>query len=262
MGELIFVGLGLSGPEDLTVRARRALKECDAVFAEFYTSRLMDSSLEELESVLGKEIKVLAREEVEESDEIIDRAERGRVAMITPGDPMAATTHVDIRIRAEERGIDTSLFHGISIFGACASALGLQPYKFGRTVTLPFPEPGYLPDSPYENILENYERGLHTMVLLDIKEPEQRFMTCAQGVEWLMGAEEKMGKGLMSEDRLICAAARVGSPSQLLKAGYPEYIMGVDMGEPLHTLVLPGKLHFMEVRALVRFAGAPEEILG
>ncbi len=261
MGELIFVGLGLSGAGDLTIRARAALTRCDTIFAEFYTSRLLDSSLEELKSALGKEINVLSREGVEESDEIVDRAEHEKVAMITPGDPMAATTHVEIRIRAEERGIPTSLFHGISIFSACASALGLQPYKFGRTVTLPFPEPGYLPTSPYENVLENFERGLHTMVLLDIKGPEQRFMTCAQGVKWLMRAEEKMGEGLMTDSRLLCATARVGSPNQLLRAGYPDDIIGLDMGAPLHTLVLPGQLHFMEARALVRFASAPEEIL-
>ena len=35
----------------------------------------------------------------------------------------------------------------------------------------------------------------------------------------------------------------------------------MDLGEPRHTLVLPGNLHFMEAFALVRFAGAPEEII-
>jgi diphthine synthase len=32
------------------------------------------------------------------------------------------------------------------------------------------------------------------------------------------------------------------------------------MGPPLHTVVVPGKLHFIEAYALVKFAGAPEEI--
>jgi diphthine synthase len=35
----------------------------------------------------------------------------------------------------------------------------------------------------------------------------------------------------------------------------------MDLGEPLHTLVIPGRLHFMEAYALVHLAGAPERIL-
>jgi diphthine synthase len=35
----------------------------------------------------------------------------------------------------------------------------------------------------------------------------------------------------------------------------------MELGGPLHTLVIPGNLHFMEAFALVRFAQAPEEII-
>jgi diphthine synthase len=34
----------------------------------------------------------------------------------------------------------------------------------------------------------------------------------------------------------------------------------MDFGPPLHTLVIPGKLHFMETEALVAFAGLPPEL--
>ena len=34
-----------------------------------------------------------------------------------------------------------------------------------------------------------------------------------------------------------------------------------DFGKPPHTLVFPGKLHFMEAEALVELAGAPREIV-
>ena len=173
---------------------------------------------------------------------------------------MAATTHVDIRLRAIESGIPTSLVHGISIFAACASALGLQPYKFGRTITLPFTEENFMPSSPYENILENCKRGLHSLILLDIRESEGRYMSANEGVRWLLDAEERLGDGLMRDDRLVCAAVRVGSSTERLLAGYPSKIEAADLGPPLHTLVLPGKLHFMEAMALVKLAGAPPEI--
>ena len=139
----------------MSVRALRALRECDEVFAEFYTSRLIDATAEELEEFIGRPVTVLRRAEVEEGDVIIEAARRGRAAFMVAGDPMSATTHVDLRLRAVEEGIETELVHGVSIFTAAAAAFGLQPYKFGRAVTIPFPEPGYLPSSPYENILEN-----------------------------------------------------------------------------------------------------------
>lgn len=261
MGELIFVGLGLGGPRDMSRRAFDTLQEADQIFAEFYTSSLIDCSVADLESEIGRSISVLKRDEVEEENRVIEAAKEGRVAFVTAGDSMAATTHVEMRLRAQEMGITTTLIHGVSIFSAAASALGLQPYKFGRTVTLPFPEPGYFPTSPYDHIKENHDRGLHTLVLLDIRQDEGRYMTSREGVKWLMDAEEMVGKGLIHDSTLVCAAARVGSYTETIAAGYPKEIIAKDLGPPLHCLVLPGKLHFMEAQFLVRFASAPAHIL-
>jgi diphthine synthase len=261
MGELLFVGLGLGGVEDMSVRALNALRQCEVVFGEFYTSRLIDSDLRELEAFIGKEIRKLDRAEVEEGEELLSAAQGGRVAFVTAGDTMAATTHVDVRLRAMEQGIPTRLIHGVSIFSACASALGLQPYKFGRTITLPFLEQGFAPASPYQNILENHRRGLHSLILLDIRESEARYMSAAEGVDWLLGAEERIGGGLMGDETLVAACARVGSGTETLRADFAPRLRGLDLGPPLHTLVLPGKLHFMEAEALVRLAGAPGEIV-
>ena len=74
MGELIFVGLGLGGVEDLSARAIRTLKGCDQVFGEFYTSKLIDSTPDDLEKVIGKSIVRLKRREVEEEETVIDAA--------------------------------------------------------------------------------------------------------------------------------------------------------------------------------------------
>jgi len=261
MGELLFVGLGLGGMEDMSVRALNALKGCDVVFGEFYTSKLIDSDLRQLERYVGKEIRQLDRVDVEEGEELLAAAKDKRVAFVTAGDTMAATTHVDLRLRAMELGIPTRLIHGVSIFTACASALGLQPYKFGRTITLPFQEKGFTPSSPYENILENFQRGLHSLILLDIRESEGRYMSAAEGTTWLIDAEGRIGGGLIKDDTLLVGCARVGSSSESLAAGYPSKMRGLDLGPPLHTLVIPGKLHFMEAEALVRLAGAPRDII-
>ena len=70
----------------------------------------------------------------------------------------------------------------------------------------------------------------------------------------------EIGGGLISPDTIVCAAARVGSRTERLVAGYPEKVMAADLGGPLHTLVIPGKLHFMEATALIKLAGAPAEL--
>lgn len=245
----------------MTLRALKVLKNCDQVFAEFYTSRMIDSTVPDLERLIDKKITLLTRGDVEEGDVIIDAAKDGVVAFITAGDPMVATTHVEVRLRADKAGVPTRLVHGASIQTACAAAFGLQPYKFGRTVTLPFHEEGFQPSSPYDNVLENKNRGMHTLVLLDIKEHEGRYMSAQDGVRCLMEAEGRIGKGLIASRTLICAGARIGSSTERIEAGYPAHILALDLGPPLHALIVPGKLHFIEADALVRFARAPVEIL-
>jgi diphthine synthase len=262
--ELIFVGLGLSGVDGMTVKAFNALKECDKIYAEFYTSHLIGTEIEDLEKALGKKIEVQYRAQVEEDKElpaIIRDAKTMRDAFVTAGDTMLATTHVDLRIQAAEAGIPVRMFHGVSIFSGCPTSLGLQPYKFGRAVTLPFLERNYQPKSPYDHIMENKSRNLHTMILLDIRADERRYMTAHQAIEWLLEGESKWGEGLITDKTLLCVASKVGSPEERVFAGYPRDLLAMDLGEPLHTLVLPGSLHFMESYALVKFAGAPEEII-
>jgi len=243
------------------VRALTTLRNCDEIFAEFYTSKLNDAQPKDLEAFIGKKLTILKRADVEEKNIIVSAARTKKVAFIAAGDPMSATTHLDLRLRAMKENIHTDVINGVSIFTACAAALGLQPYKFGRTVTIPFPEPNFLPSSPYDNILENYSRGLHTLILLDIKQEEDRYMTAPMAMRWLMDAEERLGKGLINEHSLFCAAARVGSERQALFAGYPDEVAQVDLGPPLHCLVMPGRLHFMEAQALVALANAPADIL-
>ena len=261
MSELIFAGLGLSGVDGMTVKAFNALRECDVIFAEFYTSTLIGTSIPELENALGKKITILQRSQVEEEDIVLREARTSRVGFITAGDTMAATTHVDLLIQAAEEGISTKVYHGISIFSACPSSLGLQPYKFGRTVTLPFIESGYHPRSPYDHLVNNKKDGLHSMILLDIRADENRYMNAHQAIEWLIEAERKWECGLITNETLICIASKVGSVDEKVFAGYPNDLLKKDLGEPLHTLVIPGNLHFMESYALVHLAGAPETLI-
>lgn len=49
----------------------------------------------------------------------------------------------------------------------------LFDYLIGQTVSLPFYTESWKPDSWYDRVAENIEKGMHTLVLLDIKVREQ-----------------------------------------------------------------------------------------
>jgi len=259
MGEVVFIGLGLYDEEDITLKGLREARSCDLLFAEFYTSALMGTNIDKLEKNIGKKIKILKREEVEKGDVLFEEAKSRKVGFLVPGDPMQATTHIELRLRAIDLGIKTRIIHGTSIITAASGLLGLQAYKFGRIITIPFKEKGYHPISPYQNLLSNRKAGLHTLILLDVKE-EGRYMTANEGIEYLLDLEKREGGKVFTENTILCALARVGSSGPLIKAGKAGNLVKEDFGKPLHCLVVPGKLHFMEKEALIKIAKAPQSI--
>lgn len=261
MGKLIFIGLGLGDERGITLRGLEAAKACQHVFMEHYTSTLEEGSVPRLEALLKKKITMLDRNAIESEDLVLDRAAGGPVCLLVPGDAMSATTHVDLRLRAIALGIDTEVIGGVSAFTAIPAALGLQNYKFGRTVTIPFPEPNYNPTSFYEMAAENRKSGLHTLCLLDIKQDQGRFMTANEALDVLCAIEEDLDLDVMTQERLVCVVARAGSADCLTAAGFARDMAKRDFGPPLHTLVIPGDLHFLEAKALVELAGAPRSIL-
>ena len=259
-GQLIFIGLGLYDEKDISIKGLNEIKNSDKVFAEFYTSKLTGFNKKHFEKDIGKRIEILTREETEKGDKIIDHASKEKVAFLTCGDPMIATTHVDLRLRAMKNGIKTKIVHSGSVVTAIPGLLGLQNYKFGRTTTLAFPEKNYFPTSPYNIIKENKKMGLHTLILLDIQADKNIYMTANQGMKLLLKMEEKFKENIFSEDSVVCVVARAGSSNPVIAADTVNALIKRDFGPPLHTLVIPGNLHFMEAEALEVFAGLPKKI--
>lgn len=262
LGELIFVGLGLHDEKDISLRGLEEIKDVDTVFAEFYTSLMPGLSAQKLEELFGKRVSVVSRRALEEDEgqEILRQARRGKTAFLVPGDPLIATTHVALRIRAEREGIRTRVIHGSSVISAVVGLSGLQNYKYGRSVTIPFPEDGFVSETPYRVIMENRERGLHTLCFLDIRAEEERYMTAKEGLEVLFKVEKKRGMGVVTRKSLVVGVARAGSDEPTVKAGYAGELIDYEFGGPPHSLVFPGSLHFMEAEALITLAEAPEEI--
>ncbi|MWV65054.1 diphthine synthase [Halorubrum sp. JWXQ-INN 858] len=262
---LTFIGLGLYDERSITVEGREALRTSDRVFAEFYTSRLVGADVVDLEAYHGVDIEVRPREGVEQDPEaILEAAATGDAAFLTAGDTMISTTHTDLRLRAERRGIETRVIHGVTAQSAASSLTGLQNYRFGKAVTLPFPYAhggDDVPGSVVETIEANRERGLHTVVYLDIKvgtgptgpDPDhEEYMTADYAADLLADGWD---------DVLAVAVARAGSPDAVVAADRLSALATREFGDPLHLLVIPGDLHHVEAEALSGLAGAPDDLL-
>ncbi|MFD1599555.1 diphthine synthase [Halobellus rarus] len=253
---LTFIGLGLYDERSITVEGRDAIADVDRAFAEFYTSHLVGATVDDLSEANGLDIEVRERAGVEQHpEEILDAAEDDHVAFLTAGDTMISTTHVDLRLRAIERGIETRVVHGVTAQTAASGLTGLQNYRFGKAVTLPFPYAhgaDGVPGSVVDSIEANRERGLHTVVYLDIKADRGEYMTADVASEML--AENW-------QDVLGVVVARAGSPEPTVAADRLSELAERDFGEPLHLLVIPGDLHHLESDALATLGDAPADVL-
>ena len=223
------VGLGLFDEKDISLKGLDCLKNVDKIYAEFFTSRLFGSSFDKIEELIGKEIEILVRNEVEEEHKFIEEAGDLDVALITGGDPLIATTHSDFLVQCAKKGIEYEVIHGSSILSSAPAISGLQGYKFGKVTTA----------------------------------HNNRYMTVNQGLDYLMNIKESLDyEGLITEDTLAVGIARVGSKDVVVKAGKISDLMDFDFGGPLHCIVIPADLHIVEAEYLVEIAGADSSILG
>ena len=243
---LTLVGLGLGGPESLTQAGIAAIRGASAVFAEGYTSPLLPETLAWIKQEASN-IQLLSREEVEQPETLLAAARDGDTVLLVGGDPLSATTHVSLRLQCREVGGACRIVHNASVLTAVAGELGLQHYRFGPVATLVTPQGDYRPLSPVKRVLQNIEAEFHSLVLLDIRadDPaaEPRLMTAAEGAALLL-------EGGVPAGVRACTAARVGRSDQQLWCGALGEMVQVELGEPPHSIVIPGELHFVEEEAL------------
>ncbi|KAJ7295290.1 hypothetical protein O6H91_Y200300 [Diphasiastrum complanatum] len=173
---LYMVGLGLGDERDITLKGLDAVRSCKHVYLEAYTSLLAfgigSSALSKLEELYGRPVMLADREMVEQSaEEILTEARSANVAFLVVGDPFGATTHSDLMVRAKRLGVEVEIIHNASVMNA-VGACGLQLYRFGETISVPFFTETWRPDSFYDRIKTNRSLGLHTLCLLDIRVKE------------------------------------------------------------------------------------------
>ena len=276
---LLLVGMGMGRLEGMTHEALQAASAAEHRRYEAYTALWPEEELERLEARIGA-IRRVMRPEVEEPDELLALASTSLVALLVVGDPLQATTHVDLQLRAAEAGVECRVFHGLSITTLVTGAVGLSNYKFGRQTTLTYPYGGWIATSPLEVVAVNWAQNLHTLALLDLDPTgqgtgEQQPMTPADAANamrlmWtkLSDAEPReevadtaqRSKHAMIEEFLdraiddvrVVLCSDMGTPDQALVTTTMGKL-GHEKGGRLNCLVFPAGTGEIEEKALARW---------
>jgi len=265
---LYLIGLGLGDVRDVSVRGLEIIKRCYKVYLESYTSILMQGTQSMVE-FYGRPVIEADRTFVEQGcEQMLEEAKEHEVALLIVGDVFCATTHADIYVRAVKMGLQIRTIHNAGIMTG-VGCTGLELYRFGYTVTIPYFTDAWKPDSFYERIQSNQRNNMHTLCLLDIKVKEQsienlmrgrqifeppRYMSVNVALEQMLEIEETKGEGVITRDTIAYGIARVGMDTQFIAAGPIGQLLDVDYGPPLHCVIIPsGTLSDMEREMLKLF---------
>ncbi|OAG32773.1 diphthine synthase [Nematocida sp. ERTm5] len=264
---LTLLGLGLE-PTDISLKGLELAKKADAVYLEKYTSIVLDET--EIERVIGREIKHAYREDIEGSDGgdplIIKEALDKDIVLLVVGTPLFATTHTELLIRAQELKIGINVLHNASIQSAMGCC-GFNSYGFGKTVSIPFFIDNWRPYDFIKNIMTNFNNGLHTLCLLDIKinEPTiatlmgqenvryNRFMTINEAISQIEEAADKFGNTELNNIKIV-GIERLGQKTERFVYGTLSELKDKEYGPPLHSIIIPSAHgNAMEKECVERF---------
>jgi diphthine synthase len=256
LGKLTFVGLGL-GDQGVSIAGVNAIKQADQAYLEYYTSPYAPRLLQELEGATSKTMTIVDRVFVEDGKKILQEAATNDVVLAVQGDPMIATTHSDLLVRAVSQGIETTVIHGATIPTAAASASGLHFYKFGATVTFTRDEASYH-QQVYKRVQQNLLDGSHTLLLLEYDTERGEGVTPSGLMSGLLEAEGNFKREVVSEQTFLILLSRVGTRQETVRAGTIAALRDIDFGEPPHVAIVPARMHFTEKEALAAVTGLAE----
>lgn len=241
---LHFVGIGMHDEKDITLKGLESIQNADHVYLEGYTS-LLDSSIEKLEEIYGKKIRVAGREIVEgDNNEILERAKKSEVAFLVIGDPFSATTHMDLVLRAQKEKIKVYYVFNASVL-TVIGAIGLELYKFGKTTSIPFGNEHV--SAPIEIFKKNYDNDMHTLFLLDLDPANNKFLNINEAADYLI-------KHGVDKNLLAIGCSHLGSRGSEIKLRKLGKLKKEKFEHYPQSLIIPAKdLHFIEEEAINRF---------
>ncbi|MCL5800063.1 MAG: diphthine synthase [Candidatus Thermoplasmatota archaeon] len=211
---LYLVGLGLYGPDSITLTGLNALKTSSRVFMEAYTSFHHGRSISDYERAYGVKIEGIGREEIEGMEKLLDTAVKEKVTILVSGDPLTATTHNMLRLRAIQRRIPLRIIDNSSILTAFPMHAGLSIYRMGPPVSIPFFSREFRPVSPYRKVIANLKSGFHTLLLLDLRNGRtmEPGVVREELIEMSAAADDKT----IADSTDIIVGSRIGSDDEVI----------------------------------------------
>ncbi len=236
---LYLIGLGLN-EKGISMEGIDAVRACSKIYLEGYTVNFPYST-KVLEETLKKPIISLGRGEVE-SDKIIKEAKKENIALLVYGSPLFATTHEAILNEAQKAGVKVKVIFSASVFDAVALS-GLQPYKFGKTASLPDWKDKGKSTSFMDIIKNNLGIKAHSLILCDI------------GLEFSRALEELKEASAEKKMKLnkIAVCSCLGTEKQKIFYGSMDNLKSKEVSAPF-CMIIPSDLHFMEEESLGKFA--------
>jgi diphthine synthase len=245
---LWFVGLGISGTRSIPIEVVKIIQEADFVYLEAFTSPISKQHEDEIKNIVNGSFKIAKRWLVEDGQEILKASKCSTVVLLSYGDPYVATTHIELRTRAKLENIETNTIHSASAITSMIGEAGLQLYKVGRVVTIMNEKKSII--TPYTTIFKNLTQGLHSVLLLEYNQDENYFLDPNNAISNLLDVEKEQKRNVVNKDTFAIVASRIGFETQKITSGKFSNILEVDFGEPPHSIIITGKLHFTESDAI------------
>ena len=245
---LWFVGLGISGISELSDNTISIIKNADTVYLESFTSPISETEKEQLANMCDGEFKIAKRWLVEDGNEILENAKKRQVVLISYGDPYIATTHLELKTRAVTDKIETKTIHSSSIVSSLIGEIGLQYYKVGKILTIMNDPKSMI--TPYNTISNNLLSKMHSVILLEYNEDKSFFLDPQDALSLLLDAEKIQNGKIISLDTFAIIASRIGKSDQNITSGKISNLIKKEFGNPPHTIIIPGSLHFTESNAV------------
>ncbi len=245
---LWFIGLGISGISELSDNTISIIKNADTVYLESFTSPISETEKEQLANMCDGEFKIAKRWLVEDGNEILENAKKREVVLISYGDPYIATTHLELKTRAVTDKIETKTIHSSSIVSSLIGEIGLQYYKVGKILTIMNDPKSMI--TPYNTISNNLLSKMHSVILLEYNEDKSFFLAPQDALSLLLDAEKIQNRKIISLDTFAIIASRIGKSDQSITSGKISNLIKKEFGNPPHTIIIPGSLHFTESNAV------------
>ncbi len=277
---LYVIGIGISEFDSLSISSLEIIKNCDVIYLERFTGFISDEFYQKLKEILNNhgirsfstdhEVKFVKRWYIEDGRDILQKARSLDVCILVYGDPLVATTYNELLVRAKRQEIDVRTIHSSSGILSLIGDSGLQPYKFGKMVTMMNDPMSSI--TVYNTIYENMCNGLHTLVLTEYNNDDGKtdfnsssvpfFLSPKRVIELLLEREKEMQLINLSSSTYAIVASEIGSQNSMITSGTLGTLLKLDYQKGPNSVIIPAALHFTEedsIQFLTRMLDPPND---